>query len=257
MIQTLDTHSRKRDYLDYSMTIFKRTTQRGSRNMIISAANSYDMSYIATNYVFAADTERGQTFINTLYDALPESDETIYIKYSDLFRGERISRMLQEIWTFKTQKEADKYMDEMKDLASEIPFTFLKKLPAKPDFSSQKGINAFLDDHYEASKAKYFHDLIEQHADEIKEHEDHILQVPKLSEEYLDNLAKHISNVQLITRAENYNHQVDMFMAKLANGTYSRSKALELAHRLRRDYNSFYFTYEQGHPMDGVLAKKS
>ena len=249
MIQkTLDNYSISHSIKDdMSLEYIVHGASRGRHdesNMLISIFNDYDVSYSTGEYLFKTDKALGKRLISSLYDNLSKKNKVVYIEYSNVFRPLQNQRIMQNMWAFPNQATADKFMPQMINELTWIKHTHLFKLPEKPDFNQDSWSDGFLDTYFDQEREHYTKNYLAKHHYDYKTRADRelaeLLDVKHLSNEFLDSLGQHKSDLGEFARALEYNERVDKFIRDRKNKKTNIKKLKLRATRLHHEYNSFF-----------------
>lgn len=253
---TLDTYSIKRKFLDIASDSSNMRRKHGDRTMIISAANGYDISYNTHDYLFNAGNDKGHRFIEALYDTIPTKAKVIYLLYTNSFTVDHTSRMMQDLWAFPSQKEANKFMDELKDMEKWVPYSHLIKLPVKLNFvgTGTKWILSLHDPHYADDRYKFVENYLANHS--IGKHNDpYRYNVQLLDDKAIYEMAKHAKTAGLALKATEYNERAKKYRIDVIQGKLNETQQVAISGQLHHEYNNFYHHVDITHPSSGLLVR--
>lgn len=253
---TLDTYSIKRKFLDIASDSSNMRRKHGDRTMIISAANGYDISYNTHDYLFNAGNDKGHRFIEALYDTIPTKAKVIYLLYTNSFTVDHTSRMMQDMWAFPSQKEANKFMDELKDMEKWVPYSHLIKLPVKLNFvgTGTKWILSLHDPHYADDRYKFVENYLANHS--IGKHNDpYRYNVQLLDDKAIYEMAKHAKTASLALKATEYNERAKNYRIDVIQGKLNEAQQAAISGQLHHEYNNFYHHVDITHPSSGLLVR--
>lgn len=178
-------------------------------NILISELNDYDMIYNVESYLFRADTDHGKSVIRGLYDLIPENTEHIFVLYTNTIKSINLTRIIQNIWAFKSDQEVDQFMPEMIEQLSWAKSSHLIELPYEPDFAANNWIENFVDPYYYVDYQKILNQTNMRY---------HLI-----NEKQLKQLVfKPSMSFADFTRYDTYNHQVYEAEKKLVNRGLSK-----------------------------------
>lgn len=251
---TLDTYSIKRKFLDIANDSSKIRCKPGDRTMIISVANSYDVSYNNHDYLFNAGNDKGHRFIEALYDTIPTKAKVMYLLYTNRFTVDHTSRMMQDLWAFPSQKEANKFMDEIKDMEKWVSYSHLIKLPVKLNFVGTKWILSLHDPHYVDDRYKFVENYLANHS--IGKHNDpYRYNVKLLDDKAIYEMAKHAKTAGLALKATEYNERAKKYRIDVIQGKLNEAQQAAISGQLHHEYNNFYHHVDITHPSSGLLVR--
>ena len=251
---TLDNYSIKRKFLNIANDSSSVRRNHGERTMIISAANSYDVSYDNHDSLFRAGHEKGNYFIEALYEAIPTKTKVMYLLYTNIFAINHASRMMQDLWAFPSQKEANKFMDEMKDAEKLVPYSHLIKLPVRLNFIGTKWIASLHDPHYDDDRYKFVENYLATHS--IGKHNDpYRYNVKLIDDKAICEMAKHAETAGLALKATEYNERVKKYRIDVIQEKLNETQQAAISGQLHHEYNNFYHHVDITRPSSGLLAR--
>lgn len=252
---TLDTYSIKRNFLDISNDSSAVHRRHGERTMIISAANNYDISYNNHDSLFRAEHDTGNHFIKALYEAIPTKAKVMYLLYTNRFTVNHTSRMMQDLWAFPSQKEANKFIDEMKDMKKWAPDSHLIKLPVKLNFVGTKWIASLHDPHYADDRYKFVENYLANHS--MGQHNDpYRYNVQLIDDKAIVEMAKHSELAGLALKATEYNERVKKYRIDVMQGKLTEKQQAAISEQLHHEYKNFYHHVDITRPSSGLLVRK-
>ena len=251
---TLDTYSIKRKFLDIANDSSNFHRRHGSRTMIISAANGYDVSYNNQDSLFRAGNDKGNRFIEALYATIPTKAKVMYLLYTNRFTVNHTSRMLQDLWAFPSQKEANKFIDEMKEMKKWVPYSHLIKLPVKLNFVGTKWIASLHDPHYADDRYKFVENYLATHV--MGKHNDpYRYNVQLMDDKAIGEMAKHAELAGLALKATEYNERVKKYRIDVIQGKLNETQQAAISGQLHHEYKNFYHHVDIIHPSSGLLVR--
>ena len=235
-------HSIKRLFIPMNMLTFRpHQKSDGNESPIISAANSYEIAYAVNQYLFKADTELGQIFVQSIYKALPKDAKYLFVAYTNIFHPNHVGRMLQDIWVFKTRKEVDENLNDMRNSIKNIPFSHLKQLPIVVNFKMSYWINDFEDLNYFSDKFEIAKVKIQEQKLTQEQKNKHTLIVHKISPYFIKKAFSNPRTIHLGTKAVEYNERIETYLTNRQNNKYTKEEALTLAKSFHHEYTNFYY----------------
>ncbi len=251
---TLDTYSIKRKFLDIASDSSNIRHKPGERTMIISAANGYDISYNNNDSLFRAGNDKGNRFIEALYETIPTKAKVMYLLYTNHFNVNHTSRIMQDLWAFPSQKEANKFKAEMKDMEKLVSYSHLIKLPVKLNFVGTKWIASLHDPHYADDRYKFVKNYLAHHS--IGTNNDpYRYNVKLLDDKAIIEMSKHAKTAGLALKATEYNERVQKYRIDVIRGTLNETQQATLSEQLHHEYNNFYYHVDITRPASGLLIR--
>lgn len=252
---TLETYSIKRNFLDIANDSLNVRRRHGERTMIISAANDYDVSYNNQDSLFRAGNDKGNRFIEALYETIPTKDKVIYLLYTNRFTVNHTSRMMQDLWAFPSQKEANKFIDEMTDMEKWVQNSHLIKLPVKLNFVGTKWIASLHDPHYADDRYKFVENYLANHS--LSPHNDpYRYNVQLIDNKAIVEMAKHAELAGLALKATEYNERVKKYRIDVIQGKLNEKQQESISEQLHHEYKNFYHHVDITRPSSGLLVRK-
>lgn len=252
---TLDTYSIKRKFLDIANDSSNSNRRHGDRAMIISAANDYDISYNNHDSLFRAGNDKGNRFIEALYATVPTKAKVMYLLYTNRFTVNHTSRMMQDLWVFPSQKEANKFIDEMKDMEKLVTYSHLIKLPVKLNFVGTKWIASLHDPHYADDRYKFVKNYLANHSSS-KYNDPYRYNVQLIDDKAIVEIAKHAELAGLALKATEYNERVKKYRIDVIQGKLNEKQQASISEQLHHEYKNFYHHVDITRPSSGLLVRK-